>query len=35
MIYLLDTNVISEVLAKQPNPHVLAWLESQPPEAIR
>ena len=35
MIYLLDTNVISEVLAKQPNPDVLAWLESQPPEAIR
>jgi tRNA(fMet)-specific endonuclease VapC len=28
MRYLLDTNVISELVAKQPNARVLAWLDS-------
>lgn len=28
MKYLLDTCVISELVAKQPNPHVLEWIDS-------
>ena len=27
MKYLLDTNVISELIAKQPSPRVMAWVE--------
>ncbi len=27
MKYLLDTNVILELAAKQPNPHVLEWID--------
>ena len=27
MRYLLDTNVISELIKRSPNPHVIAWLE--------
>lgn len=29
MAYLLDTNVISEVVRKRPDDHVLAWLAAQ------
>jgi tRNA(fMet)-specific endonuclease VapC len=28
MNYLLDTNVISELAARQPNPGVIAWIQS-------
>jgi tRNA(fMet)-specific endonuclease VapC len=28
MNYLLDTNVISELVARQPNPNVTAWIQS-------
>ena len=27
MRYLLDTNVISELVSKQPNEHVIAWID--------
>jgi toxin FitB len=30
MKYLLDTCVVSELIAKQPNPTVLDWLNTQP-----
>jgi predicted nucleic acid-binding protein len=30
MAYLLDTNVVSELRRRQPDPHVLAWFESVP-----
>lgn len=30
MSYLLDTNIISEVLRKKPNGRVMAWLEAVP-----
>lgn len=30
MAYLLDTNVLSEVVKAQPNPGVVAWLEATP-----
>jgi toxin FitB len=30
MKYLLDTCVVSELIAKQPNPKVLDWLNTQP-----
>lgn len=29
MSYLLDTNVVSELVRPSPNPHVLQWLEGQ------
>jgi tRNA(fMet)-specific endonuclease VapC len=32
MKYLLDTNVISELVAKQPNPHVTQWIDRLEPE---
>lgn len=28
MNYLLDTNVISELVARTPNPHVISWIDS-------
>lgn len=28
MKFLLDTNVISEIIARQPNPRVITWLDS-------
>ncbi len=31
---LLDTNVISALMQRQPEPAVVAWLDSQPPESI-
>jgi toxin FitB len=32
--YILDTNVVSELVAQQPDPKVLSWLESIPAEHI-
>jgi tRNA(fMet)-specific endonuclease VapC len=32
--YILDTNVISELVAAQPNPNVIHWLESAGPDEI-
>lgn len=34
MSYLLDTCFISEIIAKQPNQQVLAWLDAQVPETL-
>jgi toxin FitB len=34
MKYLLDTCIISELIAKQPNPPVLDWIESQEPASL-
>ncbi len=34
MIYLLDTCLISELVAKQPNQKVLDWLDAQVPETV-
>lgn len=34
MSYLLDTNVISEMLKLQPNPNVKKWLEAIPSDAL-
>lgn len=34
MKYLLDTNVISELIAKQPNPQVVDWVDSLDPDSI-
>ena len=34
MKYLLDTNVISELVARQPNPTVMQWLDSLDAEQI-
>jgi toxin FitB len=34
MKYLLDTNVISELVAKKPNSQVLAWLDSLDPDDV-
>jgi len=33
-MYLLDTNVISELVAPQPNPNVIDWIESVAPERV-
>jgi toxin FitB len=33
-VYLLDTNVLSEVMRANPNPAVLAWLDSQNAHAL-
>lgn len=30
MSYLLDTNVLSELRRKSPDPHVVAWMEQRP-----
>lgn len=30
MTYLIDTNIISEVMRKKPDPHVDAWFRAQP-----
>jgi tRNA(fMet)-specific endonuclease VapC len=32
--YLLDTNVISELVARQPNPRVLQWLDGLDPGGV-
>ncbi len=34
MNYLLDTNVISELVAKQPNPKVVDWIDALDPTAV-
>lgn len=34
MNYILDTNVISELVAVQPNPKVIQWLEEMDPDSI-
>ncbi len=34
MTYLLDTCVISELVAKQPHQQVLDWLDAQVPETL-
>ena len=34
MNYLLDTNVISELITKQPNPRVTEWLDRQDPNHV-
>lgn len=34
MTYLLDTCLISELIAKQPNQQVLDWLDAQVPETL-
>lgn len=34
MSYLLDTNVISEIVGRRPEPRVVAWLESIPNELL-
>jgi len=34
MTYLLDTCLISELVAKQPNSKVVDWLDSQAPETL-
>jgi len=34
MTYLLDTCVISELVAKQPNQQVLDWLDAQAPDTL-
>jgi predicted nucleic acid-binding protein len=32
--YLLDTNVISELVARQPNPRVVQWLDGLDPNRV-
>ena len=32
MNYILDTNVVSELIAAQPNPQVIQWIDSIPAE---
>lgn len=34
MKYLLDTCIISELVAKQPNPRVLEWVDSIDPDGV-
>ena len=34
MSYLLDTNVISELVRTRPNPNVVEWIDGLPPEAF-
>jgi tRNA(fMet)-specific endonuclease VapC len=34
MTYLLDTNVISELIARQPNQKILDWLDSLDPSTV-
>mgnify|MGYP001297359493 CR=1 FL=1 len=31
---VLDTNVLSELIRPAPDPHVLAWMEAQPADAL-
>jgi hypothetical protein len=33
-VILLDTNVLSAVMRREPEPRVVRWLDSQPPESI-
>lgn len=34
MSYLIDTNVLSELRRKQPDPRVVAWLQERPRQAL-
>lgn len=34
MGYLIDTNVLSELRRKQPDPHVVAWLQARPRQSL-
>ncbi len=34
MRYLLDTNILSQLVKKQPNPHLMARLRAKPPESL-
>ena len=34
MRYLLDTNVISELVATRPNPRVVQWIDSLDPQSV-
>ena len=34
MSYMLDTNVLSELVKAKPNPQVLAWFDNTPDEAL-
>jgi toxin FitB len=34
MKYLLDTNVISELIARQPNPKVVEWIDELDPDMV-
>ncbi|EXI68529.1 MAG: putative ribonuclease FitB [Candidatus Accumulibacter sp. SK-11] len=34
MSYLIDTNVLSELRRKQPDPQVVAWLQARPPQSL-
>jgi len=34
MRYLLDTCVISELISKTPNPHIVAWIDNQDPKEL-
>jgi predicted nucleic acid-binding protein len=34
MNYLLDTNVISELIAREPNQKVIDWIDSLDPETV-
>ena len=34
MSYLIDTNVLSELRRKQPNPQVVAWMEVRPRQSL-
>jgi predicted nucleic acid-binding protein len=34
MNYILDTNVVSELVAPQPDPNVVLWVEDVPPEQV-
>lgn len=34
MNYVLDTNVISEMVSPRPDPNVIGWVESLSPEQV-
>ncbi|MCS7290667.1 MAG: type II toxin-antitoxin system VapC family toxin [Roseiflexus sp.] len=34
MKYLLDTNVISELISRRPDPKVIAWIDALDPDAV-
>ena len=34
MSYLIDTNVLSELRRKEPNPRVVAWLQARPRQSL-
>jgi predicted nucleic acid-binding protein len=33
-VIVLDTNVVSELMRRTPDPKVVAWVDSQPPESL-